>query len=272
MTKIDKDSGFANINNARIYYEVAGAGQPFIMIHAGIADSRQWNNEFQYFAAHFRVIRYDMRGFGRSEPVAGEFSHLQDLMALLEYLQIVDPAILMGCSMGGILAMDFAFHQPSAVKALVMVGSVPGGFSLDVPNPASFAEAEKAYEDEDFDLVAALEVQIWFDGMGRHPAQVNQPMRRLAYEMDRNRLAHYEKHLGTRLPNTHIQVAEHLDELRMPVLVMVGGHDVPFILAAADYMLDNIPSVQRVMLDDAAHLPNMDQPEAFQRAVTNFLG
>jgi 3-oxoadipate enol-lactonase len=81
-------SGLAAVNNAHIYYETAGEGPPFVMIHAGVADGRQWNNEFAHFADRFQVVRYDLRGYGRSEPVAGEFSHLADLIALLDYLEL----------------------------------------------------------------------------------------------------------------------------------------------------------------------------------------
>src|ERR1044071_8179156 len=81
-------SGFANIDNARIYYETAGEGIPFVMIHAGVADSRQWNNEFAEFSRSYQVIRYDMRGYGKSEPVEGEFSHMGDLVSLLDALEI----------------------------------------------------------------------------------------------------------------------------------------------------------------------------------------
>lgn len=96
-----KDVEVLKTNNASIYHEVAGIGQQIIMIHAGVADSRQWNNEFRSFARNYRVIRYDMRGFGRSHPVQGEFSHLQDLAALLDHIQADSPVILLGCSMGG---------------------------------------------------------------------------------------------------------------------------------------------------------------------------
>ncbi|HEY6104281.1 MAG TPA: alpha/beta hydrolase, partial [bacterium] len=193
-------SGFAPIGNARLYHEAAGAGPPFVMIHAGVADSRQWNNEFAHFASRWRVIRYDMRGYGKSEPAEGEFSHLGDLLALLDHLGVGDPAVMMGCSMGGGLAMDFALAHPSRTRALIMVDAGPRGLKLDVPTPPAFAEAEKAYNAGQLDLVAELETQIWFDGMGRRPDQVNQSMRRLAYEMNRTALAHEAKHLGTRAP------------------------------------------------------------------------
>jgi pimeloyl-ACP methyl ester carboxylesterase len=271
MPKNPSDSGFAAVNNALIYYEIAGEGAPFVMIHAGVADSRQWNNEFAHLATRFRALRYDMRGYGKSEPVDGEYSHLQDLTALLDHLQIDQPLIAMGCSMGGGLAMNLALTRPSKVRALIMVDAGPAGLELDTPTPAEFAEAEKAYNAGDLDLVAEIETRIWFDGMGRTPAQVNQAMRKLVYEMNRIALSHEAKRLGKRLPDTQVPASERLNELDIPVLVIVGAHDTPYTLAAADYMVEKIPTSRKVTIDDAAHLPNLDQPEGFQGILTTFL-
>jgi pimeloyl-ACP methyl ester carboxylesterase len=271
MSTLSTRSGFVTIDTAELYYETAGDGTPYVMIHAGVADSRQWNHEFAFFANTHRVLRYDMRGYGRSEPAEGEFSHLNDLRALLDALEVREPFILMGCSMGGELAMDFAVAHPERVRALIMVDSSPGGLELDVPPLAKFAEAEKAWHAGDIDLLAEIETQIWFDGAGRSPEQVNREMRRLLYEMNHKALTNEKKGLGKRLPNTETPAVERLSELRMPVLVIVGEHDTPYILAAADYMKENLPSVKKVVIADAAHLPNMDQPERFQDIVASFL-
>src|SRR5258705_3892491 len=271
MSTLKTKSGLVDINGARIYYETTGSGIPFVMIHAGVADSRQWNNEFLFFTSDYKVLRYDMRGYGKSEPVNGEFSHLSDLHSLLHTLEFEEPLVMMGCSMGGGLAMDFALTYPSKVRALIMVGSGPGGLELDVPTPAKFAEVEKAFEAGDFDLVAELETQIWFDGMGRAPEQVNQEMRKLVYEMDRNALTYETRQLGKRLPNTEVPAFGRLKDIKVPVLVIVGVHDTPYMLAAADYMVEKIPSARKVMIEDAAHLPNMDQPSKFQSIVKTFL-
>ena len=271
MPIVHSESGPVAINNAHIYYGAAGEGQPFVMIHAGVADSRQWNNEFALFASGFRVVRYDLRGYGKSEPVEGEFTHLQDLTALLDHLGLAAPLILMGCSLGGGLAMDFALAQPARVGALIMVGSGPSGLELDVPAPAKFAEAENAYNQGDLDLLAELETQIWFDGAGRTSAQVNQEMRQLAYEMNRNALSQEAKHLSKRLPDAQAPAAGRLSELGMPVLVIVGAHDTPYMLAAADYMVETLPLARKALIEDAAHLANMDQPDEFRRIVTMFL-
>jgi 2-hydroxy-6-oxonona-2,4-dienedioate hydrolase len=271
MSELRSDSGLAPVEDARIYYEIAGEGRPFVMIHAGVADSRQWNNEFGHFARRFRVLRYDMRGYGKSEPVDGEFRHLQDLAALLDTLHIDQPAILMGCSIGGGLAMDFTLTQPSRVAALIMVDSNPRGLELDVPEPAEFEEVEKAYNAGDLDLMAEIETQIWFDGVGRTPAQVNPAMRQLAYEMNRHALSLDAKGLGKRLPDTQFSAAERLSELHVPVLVIVGAQDIPYMQAAADYMVEKIPSARKEIIEDAAHLANIDQPDEFRRIVTAFL-
>lgn len=272
MTIPNLHAGFAPIDDARIFYEITGKGTPFIMIHAGVADSRQWNNEFAHFAGRFQVLRYDLRGYEKSEPVVGEFSHLQYLVALLDYLDLHQPLILMGCSMGGGLALDFALAHPDRVNALILVGSGPGGLEIDAPEWDKFGEAEQAYLAGDMDRLVELETQIWFDGVGRTSAQVNSGMRRLACEMNRLALAHAAKGLGERLPNAEIPAAGRLAELAVPILAVIGEHDVPYLHLAADYMAEHIPSARKVVMADAAHLANMDHPDVFRRIVEEFLG
>ena len=271
MPRVQAESGLAPINGALIYYEVAGEGDPFVMIHAGVADSRQWNNEFEHFVDRYRVLRYDMRGYGKSQPVPGEYSHLRDLTALLKYLGVEEPVVAMGCSMGGGLAMNLALARPSLVRALIMVDSGPPGLELDVPDPPQAEAAEAAWKAGDLDRVAELETQIWFDGMGRTPDRVDQAMRRLVYEMDRTALANEVQGLGKRLPDSEVPAVQRLAELKIPVLVVIGAHDTPYMQAAADYMVDRISLARKVTIADAAHLPNLDHPDEFQRVVTGFL-
>jgi pimeloyl-ACP methyl ester carboxylesterase len=270
MSVPQAQAGFAQIGPAKIYYEIAGQGDPFVMLHAGVADSRQWDHEFAHFAGRCRVLRCDLRGYGQSEPVEGEFSHLGDLTALLDHLGLRQPLVLMGCSMGGGLAMNFALAYPMRARALIMVGSAPVGLELDVPTPPKFAEAEKAYDARDWDLLCELETQIWFDG-ARPPDKVNPAARRLAYDMNHQAISHEAKGLGKRLPDLQPPAAERLSELALPVLVIVGEHDTPYILAAADFMTARLPTARKVVIPDAAHLPNLDHPAEFQRVVWDFL-
>lgn len=265
-------TGFAEINGAKIYFEMAGKGQPFVMIHAGVADSRQWNNEFSYYAQNYRVIRYDMRGYGKTEPVEGEYTNLRDLEALLDYLGVSEPLILMGCSRGGGLAMDFTLDHPDHVKALIMVASGPGGLEIDVPAPAKYEEAVRAYEAKDLYLVSEIETQIWFDGEARTPDQVVDPaMRKLLFEMNLIALQNEVKELGKRLPNREISAANQLDQIAVPVLVIAGEYDTQYMIAAADYMAEHLPDVQKVVIQNTAHLPNMEHPDQFAHIVNDFL-
>ena len=268
---METQSGYFSRGSARLYYEVTGVSQPIVLLHAGVADSRQWNNEFGSLARRYCVLRYDLRGYGKTEPLAGEFSHLADLLALLDYLRFDAPVVLIGCSMGGVLAMDFALEHPARAKALVMVGSYPSRLRLETPDHPNVAQAIAANEAGDLDLLAELEAQIWFDGMGRTPRQVDQAMRKLMLDMNRIALTNEARHLGRRLPDTAVPAAERLAELHIPVLVVTGDQDIPYIQAAADYMVEHIPSVQRAIIADAAHLPNMDHPGRFLEVIAAFL-
>jgi pimeloyl-ACP methyl ester carboxylesterase len=268
---METETGFVETNNTRLYYELAGQGQPLVMVHAGVADSRQWNSEFSHFSPDFQVLRYDLRGYGKSQPVAGEFSHLRDLKSLLDQKGFEQPLVLVGCSMGGTLAMDFTLAYPHKVKGLVMLGAGPSGLRMEVPAHPQAAATEEAYKAGDLDRVAELEAQIWFDGMGRKASQVNPIMRTLALEMNRLALAYDALQLGKRLPDTDTPAAERLDELKIPVLVIVGEHDIPYLQAAADYMLEHIVTSRKVILKDAAHLANLEHPKQFQSTIREFL-
>lgn len=269
----NRKTGQAAVNGAQLYYEIAGDGLPLVMLHAGVADHRQWNNEFAHFAGQNRVLRYDRRGFGQSEPVDGEYRDLDDLAALLDHLGLDGPLVLMGCSMGGGLALDFALTHPARTKGLVMVASGPGGLMLDVDDPWAdkFEAAEKAFHAGDLDLASEIETQVWFDGLGRTPDDVNPDMRQLAFEMKRLALGHSAKELGKRLPNIEPPAAGRLAEVSVPVLIIVGEHDEPYTQAAADHMVAHMPNARQVRIEDAAHLSNMDHPVIFQQALSDFL-
>lgn len=255
---------------ANIYYESIGQGAPMAFLHAGVADSRQWNNEFAAFSKTHRVIRHDMRGFGRSEPAEGEFTHLGDLARLLDHLGVSEPVVLVGCSMGGRVALDYALRAPAQVHALILVGCVPSGFQFDAPDPSAFALVDEAEKSGNLELVSELETQIWFDG-DRSSDQVNPDMRRLVYEMNLTALRHDEKELGTRLPDSKLPAAERLGDVEVPVLAVVGENDLPRSHAAMRAMREKIPNFRAVTIAAAAHLPNMDQPEEFQSVVREFL-
>ena len=122
-------TGFAEINGTTLYYEVAGAGNPFFLVHGHLLDRRSWDDQFAVFAQRYRVIRYDQRGFGDSGLITkGEsYSDRQDLYELMKFLGI-ESASLMGVSGGGALAIDFTLEHPEMVDALIPVTAGVSGF------------------------------------------------------------------------------------------------------------------------------------------------
>ncbi len=271
-------TGFADVNGAKLYYQVAGEGQPFVMIHAGISDHRMWNNEFDTYSKRYHVMSFDMRGFGKSEPVEGDFNIQDDLESLLAILEITEPMILMGCSIGAGLALDFTLTHPNRVESLILIAASPAGLELEdlglkVEEPVDlFEQAEKAFNAGDLDLATELDMQIWFDGMGRSKDDVDSEIRQLAYDINRKVIENDAKDIGKHVRKTFDKLAaERFDELTLPILLIVGENDIPLMLAAAEYMEEHLPNATKVIIPDAAHLPNMEHPKQFQDIIDTFL-
>ena len=140
----------ALINGAHIFYETAGVGYPLVLVHAGIADSRMWDSQFNVLAEQYHVIRYDMRGYGKTAMVAGEYAHRDDLHGLLNALNI-ERAILVACSMGGRTAIDFTLEHPERVRALVLVGADLSGYEDESDPPKQWDAMVAAHQQGDFD-------------------------------------------------------------------------------------------------------------------------
>ena len=108
----EHESGFAEVDSASLYYEIAGDGEPLALVHAGIADRRMWDGQLAAFAEGHRVIRYDMRACGRSETSEGApFSRHDDLRGVFDSLGI-ERASFGGCSIGAKTVIDLALDQP----------------------------------------------------------------------------------------------------------------------------------------------------------------
>ncbi len=261
--------GTVNVGNAQMAYEVAGEGQALIFLHAGICDMRMWDNEFDVFADSHRVVRYDQRGYGQSHPVEGTFSDIDDLQAVLDHLNIDQP-ILVGCSKGGTLAMDYTVLNPNRVKALVMVTSNPSGYEFKEDPPPIWNEMVKAWDAGEVEKVCEFEVQFWVAGMGREADAVPKAVRDKVYAMNLIALQNEKKELGEK-QNPKVDAINKLNEIKIPFLAIVGDQDDSEIQDAGKVMASTIGNGQLVVMYNTAHLPNMEQPEAFEKHLRTFL-
>lgn len=265
-------SGYLNVDGSKLYYELAGEGEALALVHAGFVDSGMWDAQWEAFAHHYRVVRFDMRGFGKSDAVQAPVSRRDELYRLLKHLEI-DRAHLVGCSLGGEVVMDFALEHPEMVASLVVVLSVPGGFEMQGEPPADMLEMFGALETGDLKRVSELQVRLWVDGGFRTPEQVDPAVRRRAAEMNWIAVSNgtFAADLAPANP-LDPPAATRLDAIHVPTLEIVGALDHPEILRAADVMVGALKDAQKVIVADAAHVPNMERPDAFNAAVLRFLG
>jgi 3-oxoadipate enol-lactonase len=263
--------GSADVNGTRLYYEVVGDGHPLVLLHSGLTNSQMWEAQWETFAQHYRVIRYDFRGFGWSRMPPGPFSHREDLYQLLRFLG-VERAYLVGASMGGQVAIDFVLEHAEMVAALIPIGA---GVSGDTPSAflqERWREIDAVAEGGDIAQAIELELRLWVDGPGRSAEQVEPTMREQVRQMN--------VHNFTRAPEQKLGQPQSLEppalsrlgEIDVPTLVLVGDQDVPDTLASADLLARGIPGAQKVVIPGVAHLPSMEQPEQLNWLVLEFLG
>jgi pimeloyl-ACP methyl ester carboxylesterase len=258
----------ATINGARIHYQRSGVGFPVLFIHAGIADSRMWEPQAKAFANQFDMIRPDMRGFGDSELPPKPYSTRSDLIGLLDHLG-VSRAHVVGCSMGGTAAIDLALERPDRVERLVLVASGVSGSNLGESDAALFAEVEAADKAGDLEAVNRAEVRVWVDGPRRPEGSAPAAVRNLVLEMNERALQSdwtLAEHLTLEPP-----AITRLGDISAPTLVIVGDEDVPHAFANANVITSKVPGARKVIIKAAAHLPNLERPEEFNRVLLAFL-
>jgi 3-oxoadipate enol-lactonase len=254
-----------------LYVEQAGAGSPVVLLHEGIADSRMWEPQWEPYAERFRVVRFDMRGFGQSPPAVGTFSLSGDLVELLDGLGL-GPAALIGMSLGGSVAMEATIARPDLVSKLVLVAPGLRGFEMNDETKAGWAEEEAALERGDDDEAVEINLRMWVDGPSRSPDQVDPELRRTIGEMQRTAIDVWRK-AGEE--GEHKPLAEdwgqRLGEISVPTLILVGELDRPEMHEIAHHLEAEIPNARRETIAGTAHVPNMERPEEFDRLVLEFL-
>ncbi len=271
----DTITGYAPVHRGSLYYEVAGNGQPVLLIHAGVADCSMWDDQMAQFSQHYKVIRYDTRGYGRSRTETTEFSNRQDILDLFKHLG-VEKAAVIGISRGGQIAIDFTLEHPDSVTALVPVAAGISGYQYqpgDSPQAQHelelFNKMDDLWEKKAWDELAELQVHVWADGPhqpeGRAPAKIRNYMReKILGDLQR------KDGQATPIPLKPPAI-ERLAEIQKPTLIMVGEFDAIDNLAVADELECQVPLARKVGFPGTAHMIPMEQPAKFNEVVMGFL-
>ena len=248
MAYLDRDG-------VQIFYEASGAGVPVLLTHGYTATAEMWRGQLGPLASQFQVIVWDMRGHGRSDspddPAAySEEATVGDMAAILDACG-AQRAVIGGLSLGGYMSLAFNLAHPERVAALMLFDTGPG-FKKDEARADWNAMAERyatSFEKRGLDaLGGGAEVRV---STHRSPQGLAHAARGMLVQRDGS-------------------VISSLPQIEVPTLVLVGADDKMF-LAGTDYMASRIPNATKVALAGAGHAANIDQPDAFNAAVVDFL-
>jgi 3-oxoadipate enol-lactonase len=256
--------------------DAVGEGPPVVLIHEGIADSRMWDSVVPRLAERHRVIRYDLPGFGGSPLVGGaEISFVRDLEAVLDAFD-VESAALVGGSLGGRVALEFALERPSRVTALVLVAPGLRGHEWSSFVRQASDEEEEAFERGDYARAAEAMVRVWVAGPRRSVDDVDPATVSLVREMMVRNYELFAAAIAEGGEPDEVDVpdppaSERLGDVGVPTLLLVGDADVPDMLQIADRLEAGIPGARKVVWADVAHVPPLERPAEFAELVLDFL-
>ncbi len=261
-------TGLLQVAGGELYWESSGTGRAVVLLHGGLLDCTTWDREFKRLSSAFRVIRYDARGHGRSSVQNGEYSHVEDLRALLDGLG-VERTVLVGLSLGARTAIDMAIAHPDRVAALVAVSPGMSGWRFSDPVLMQhWEEQAKAAQAEDNDAYVDWFLRSWTDGPHRSPDQVDPAIRERLRRIAR---ANLERTASARGRLVEVGAYDRVGEIRAPTVAIVGELDMSDIHGIADRLVSSVPGARKIEVPGVAHMVNLEAPEAFDKALDEFL-
>jgi pimeloyl-ACP methyl ester carboxylesterase len=261
-------SGYVNIDGRMIYFEQNGSGEhTIVLIHGFSLSSKMWDNQFKRFSSRYRVVRYDMTGYGSSSVSDSLVSSSDELAALLKKLQIGN-AVIIGMSLGGAVATRFAVDYPNMVEAVIAVDASLEGFQFSAPLRARLGSYPRIAKDSGLEKAK----DAWLKDPFMTPLNGSPAIRKWLSGI-------IQQWSGKQFTNPALWGFKHsnppalqrLGEISVPVLAIVGEKDGPDMHAIADTIASIIPNAKKVVLSGAGHLVTLEQPESFNTIVLDYL-
>ncbi|MFN0153191.1 MAG: alpha/beta fold hydrolase [Gaiella sp.] len=243
-----------------VHVEQAGAGDPVVFLHAGIADTRMWEPQWHTWASRFHLIGIDRRGYGRSDAPHGTHAHAADVVAVLDALGL-DRVAVVGASFGGLVALDLAAAHPERVARLALAAPALPDQEWSGEMRAYHDEEERLWEAGELDGATELNVRFWLPGAAPAVQAAIREQQRLAFAKEGDAESVF---LTEDIPAA-------LDTISAPTLVVVGARDKADFWAIAERVASAIPGARLAVVDEASHLPSLERPEAFEQEVLPFL-
>ena len=248
----------AHLNGITIDYNVTGQGRPVLMSHGYSATRHMWDGQHTFLGDRYRLVSWDMRGHGATESPddPARYSHaltVADMRALLDHLGI-RRGVIGGLSLGGTMSLEFFVAHPEMVEALILCDTGPGYRNAD---------ARAKWNERAMARATELEAR-GLDALGGRSREMREAQQ---HHRSAQGLAHAARGM---LAQKDSRVIDALGAIAVPTLVIVGDKDEPFI-APCEYMAKKIPGARLEVIRDAGHSSNLDQPDAFNRVLIDFL-
>jgi 3-oxoadipate enol-lactonase len=258
-------SGLLGVGDGTMYYESAGKGAPVILIHGGFGDRRMWDEQFVPLSQAFRVIRYDHRGFGKSSAPDKAYSPVADVARLMDHLKI-PRANLVGNSMGGTLALDFALLHPDRTGAVVVIASTAGGYPMTEEDRQGVTAVLGAARDKGTAAAAALWLQHPMVAVATAHPKASPLVRQMVEDNQRIFLMEHWPEEPMTPP-----AFERLADLNANVLFIVGDRDVALVREGARASADRIKRAKLETIAGADHLPQMEEPAKINKLLVDYI-
>ncbi|KEI44846.1 alpha/beta fold hydrolase [Saccharopolyspora rectivirgula] len=257
------------VSDGQLYAEIAGSGEPVVLLHSGLTSSALWDEQFTELASDYTVVRFDARSHGRSSTARSDYQPEEDLLAVLDHFGL-QRASLIGNSMGGATAAAFALAHPDRTNKLVLAG--PGIPPMEFQDP--FVQQLHRQQEEArkrLDPVAYVEAFLRYavDGKYRSPEDTDPQVRARCREVA---MATVEAHhTATGVP-VERNVAANLEEINAPALFVLGSLELPDIRRVSAEAARRMPRAALASIPNCGHMVHMEEPAQFNKFVRDFLG
>lgn len=260
--------GYIKTKGVNMYFESKGTGESILFIHAGIADCRMWEREYQTLAKYYHVIRLDLPGFGLSSFTGGVFSFTDAIEELFKHLNVNNVHIV-AASFGGKIAMDYILKNEEKCLSTVLISPALSGWEESQYLQDYEAEEMRLYENGLLEEVALLNYKTWILRK-RSQESIDSNIKDLVMDMQLRALSKPEPDIEPEEIEEEVQI-NRLMNIKIPVTIVSGEEDVPDFLHISELLINEIHNSRRVLIPGTSHLPNLEVPEVFEKILLEAL-
>jgi 3-oxoadipate enol-lactonase len=267
-TTVQTSQGYVTAGNSKLYYEVAGMGDPVVFVHAGFMDHTMWESQVKEFVKNgYKVITIDLPSHAQSSDADTNVSIPDYFISLLNHLKI-DKVTLIGLSLGGASVMDFALEHPDKVNKLVLVSSLAAGFQPAKVDSMIVRYGPEIINAKTSEEAATVFTKYWGVGL-RNENALDKKIYDYIYQTSLKSITEHGYRKWARFKDP--QGVKRLSELKMPVLIVHADKDLAIISEGAERFDTLITNSKVVLMKGPAHMLNMEKPSGFNRIVLDFL-